>query len=411
VLGIYYAPYIYMFISAALRNMDPSLEEAALMSGNSGARVMATITLPLIAPAILASTLLSFAVMLGIYSVPAVLGTPAKIGVLTTLIYRVVSLEPPLYNVGAAISFILIVVTLICLSLQRAVIGRRSFITITGKAFSPRVLRAGAWRYPILLLIALYAVVSIVLPLGALTVAAFRKFMFIPNLTALFDLHAYSLSHFTRLWEGELTLRSLRNTLWVSGITAVAGGALAFLIAYTLERTRVPGRSLLDSCVTLPVAVPGIVLGVGYIWAWIGLPGGLWGSFVILPLAYVARFLPDAVKSMSTSLRQIHTDLEEASWISGVTRLATIRSVVLPLAGPGLMAAMTLLFVLSVREYGSALFLTNSRTVVASVLLLEFYETANVGTTAAFSLIFVAMFVAVTLIARMAAAVLVGKGR
>jgi iron(III) transport system permease protein len=233
--------------------------------------------------------------------------------------------------------------------------------------------------------------------------------MFIPNLGALFDLHAYSLSHFTRLWEGELTLRSLRNTLWVSGITALAGGALAFIVAYTLERTRTPGRSLLDACVTLPVAVPGIVLGVGYIWAWIGLPGGLWGSFIILPLAYVARFLPDAVKSMSTSLRQIHSDLEEASWISGVSRLATIRSIVFPLAGPGLMAAMTLLFVLSVREYGSALFLTNSRTVVASVLLLEFYETANVGTTAAFSLIFIGMFVAVTLFARVMAALLFGE--
>jgi iron(III) transport system permease protein len=411
VLGIYYAPYIYMFIAAALRNMDPSLEEAALMSGNSNLRAMVTITLPLIAPAILASTLLSFAVMLGIYSIPAVLGTPAKIGVLTTLIYRVVSLEPPLYNVGAAISFVLIVVTLVCLNLQRVVIGRRSFITITGKAFTPRVLRVGAWRYPILLLIVLYAIVSIVLPLGALTVAAFRKFMFIPNLGALFDLHAYSLSHFHRLWEEESTLRSLRNTLGVSGITAVAGGALAFVIAYALERTRMPGRSLLDACVTLPAAVPGIVLGVGYIWAWIGLPGGLWGSFMILPLAYVARFLPDAVKSMSTSLRHIHADLEEASWVSGVARFATIRSVVLPLAGPGLMAAMTLLFVLSVREYGSALFLTNSRTVVASVLLLESYETANVGMTAAFSLIFVAMFVAVTLTARAAAALLFSEGK
>jgi iron(III) transport system permease protein len=103
---------------------------------------------------------------------------------------------------------------------------------------------------------------------------------------------------------------------------------------------------------------------------------------------------------MSASLRQIHFDLEEASWVSGVGRAATIRSIVLPLVQPGLVAAMTLLFVLSMREYGSALFLTSPRTVVASVLLLEFYETANVGTTAAFSLIIVAMFAAVTLIVR-----------
>ncbi len=158
VLGIYYAPYTYMFISSALRNMDPSLEEAALISGSGSFRVLLTITLPLVTPALLASTLLSFAVMLGIYSVPAVLGTPAKIGVLTTLIYRVVSLDPPLYNVGAAISFVLIVLMLACLALQSLVVRGRSFATITGKGFRPRLLHLGGWRYLVLVLVAFYVV-------------------------------------------------------------------------------------------------------------------------------------------------------------------------------------------------------------------------------------------------------------
>ncbi len=185
----------------------------------------------------------------------------------------------------------------------------------------------------------------------------------------------------------------------------MVGGLLAFLAAYTIERTRLPGRSVMEACIALPVAVPGIVLGVGYIWAWIGLPGGLWGSMAILPLAYVARFLPDAVKSLSSSLRQIHNDLEEASWVAGVSRFVTVRLVVIPLVGPGFVAATTLLFVLSVREYGSALFLTNSRTVVASVLLLEHYETASIGMTAAFGLIMVGMFTAIMLLAKGLAAI------
>jgi iron(III) transport system permease protein len=135
------------------------------------------------------------------------------------------------------------------------------------------------------------------------------------------------------------------------------------------------------------VAIPGLVIGVAYLWAWIGLPGGLYGSITILAMAFVARFMPDTIKSLSTSLQQIHKELEEAAWVCGRGTLGTIASIVLPLARPGVIAAATLLFVLAIRELGSSLFLYTSDTVVMAVLLLDYYEGGNTGKTAAFSLV------------------------
>jgi len=135
------------------------------------------------------------------------------------------------------------------------------------------------------------------------------------------------------------------------------------------------------------VAVPGLVVGVAYLWAWIGIPGALYGTIWILALAFVARFMPDTVKALSTSFLQIHRELEEAAWVCGKGMLGTIRTIVLPLARPGVIASMTLLFVLSIRELGSSLFLYTTNTMVMSVLLLDYYEGGNVGKTAAFSLV------------------------
>jgi iron(III) transport system permease protein len=385
VFGIYYAPYVYMFTAPALANMDPSLEEAAEVSGSSPLRTALTVTLPLIAPAIVAGMLLSFVVMLGIYGIPAALGTPANLPVLTTYIYKLTSWTPPLYNLAAAVSIILLVITAVLVALQQRLLSGRSYTTVSGKAFRPRQLRLGAWRWVTLSIALVYVVVAIVLPLGSLLIAAFRRFLFVPKLASLFDAKAYSFLHFERLFANPLMLRSVWNTLEVGCVTAAVGGALAFAIAYGVHRTTMPGRRVIDLIATLPVAIPGLVIGVAYLWAWIGLPGGLYGTIWILALAFVARFVPDTVKALTTSLLQIHKDLEEASWVCGRGRLATILRIVVPLARPGLIASMTLLFVLAIRELGSSLFLYTNKTMIMAVLLLDYYESGNMGATAAFS--------------------------
>jgi iron(III) transport system permease protein len=332
VFGIYYAPYVYMFTASALRNMDPSLEEAAEVSGASAFTTLFTVTFPLIAPAILAGSLLSFVVMLGIYGVPAALGAPANINVLTTYIFQLTAWSPPLYNTAAAVAILLMAVTAILVWAQQKILVGKSFATVAGKAFRPRSLNLGPWRWFTFGLAITYLVIVVVLP-------------------------------------------------------TLLGGALAFAIGYTVNRTNVAGRRSIDLLATLPVAIPGLVVGVAYLWAWIGLPGGLYGTLWILALAFIARFMPDTVKALSTSFLQIHKELEEAAWICGRGMLGTIRTVVLPLAKPGVVASMTLLFVLSIRELGSSLFLYTSDTTVMAVLLLDYYEGGNTGKTAAFSLI------------------------
>jgi iron(III) transport system permease protein len=387
IFGIYYAPYVYMFTASALRNMDPALEEAAAVTGAGALRTLLTVTFPLIAPAIISGMLLSFIVMLGIYGIPAVLGTPGDIPVLTTYIFKLTNWSPPLYSTAASVAILLMLVTGLLVWVQHKVISRRSYTTVAGKAFRPAVLDLGPWRYLTLGLAVLYLFVVVVLPTLALVIAAFRKFLFVRNLESLFDSRQYSLIHFERLFDNPLAIRSIINTMEVGLVTAVFGGLLAFAIGYTVTRTRLPARYGIDIIATLPVAIPGLVIGVAYLWAWIGLPGGLYGTIWILALAFIARFTPDTVKALSTSLMQIHRELEEAAWICGKGLIGTIRSIVLPLARPGVVAAMTLLFILAIRELGSSLFLYTSKTMVMAVLLLDYYEGGNVGITAAFSLI------------------------
>jgi iron(III) transport system permease protein len=387
VFGIYYAPYVYMFTASALRNMDPSLEEAAEIAGASAFSTLFTVTFPLIMPAIVSGMLLSFIVMLGIYGIPAVLGAPANINVLTTYIFKLTNWSPPLYNTAAAVAIILMIVTGLLVYLQQKVLTGRSYTTVAGKAYRPRNLDLGRWRWFTFGFGAFYLLIVVILPMLALIVAAFRKFMFIRDAASLFDMRQYSLMHFHSIFDNPLTMKSIYNAVEVGIITAFFGGTLAFAIGYTIHRSRAPGRRTIDLLSTLPVAIPGLVIGVAYLWAWIGIPGGLYGTIWILALAFIARFLPDTVKSLSTSFLQIHRELEEAAWVCGKGMLGTIRTVMLPLASPGVIAAMTLLFVLSIRELGSSLFLYTSNTMVMSVLLLDYYEGGNLGKTAAFSLV------------------------
>jgi iron(III) transport system permease protein len=211
------------------------------------------------------------------------------------------------------------------------------------------------------------------------------------DLASLVDPKQYSLLHFERLFANPLTIDAIVNTVKVGVLTAAVGGVLAFAIGYTVVRSRAPFRRSIDMIATVPVAIPGLVIGVAYLWAWIGLPGGLYGTLWILALAFVARFIPDTVKALSTSLMQIHKELEEAAWVCGRGLSGTIATIVLPLARPGVVAAMTLLFILSTRELGSSLFLYTSGSMVMSVQLLGYYEGGNMSVTAAYSLVQMAL--------------------
>ena len=337
IFGIYYAPYVYMFTASALRNMDPALEEAAEVSGASAFSTLFTVTFPLIAPAIISGMLLSFIVMLGIYGIPAVLGTPGDIPVLTTYIFKLTNWSPPLYSTAAAVAIILMVVTGFLVWLQQRVLSRPQLHH--GRRQGVPAARAQARAVALFHArprASLYLFVVVVLPTLALIVAAFRKFLFIRNIPSLFDMKQYSLIHFERLFDNPLAMRSIVNTMEVGFVTAIFGGMLAFAIGYTVQphagcrprrastsSRRCRSRSPASSSAS-PICGPGSACPAAST-----ARSGSWRS-------------PSSPASCRTPSRrspprcmQIHRELEEAAWICGRGLLGTIRTIVLPLARPG----------------------------------------------------------------------------
>ncbi len=391
VFAIYNAPYVYLFVRPAFAGLDAAMEEAALMSGAGRRAAFLTVTLPLLLPSIAAGALLAFVVMLGTYGIPGALGTPGGVPVLATTLYRLVSGSPPQYNVAAALALLLLAVTGLIILAKRRVMRGRSYVTITAKSRPPARIALRAWRWPVFVAAMLYLSIVTVLPTMMLGVASLRRFLFFKDLASLVDLGQYTLDHFRALWAAPATLRSIVNALQMGAISAVAGGLLAFVFAYAIHRSRLPGRAATEVLVSLPVAVPSLVIGVAYLWALMGLPINLYGTVTVMAIALVARFLPDAVQALSSSLMQIHRDLEEASWVCGRSVVGTIGAIVVPLARPGIAAAAMLLFILALRELGSTLFLFTNRTQPLSIYLLNYFEAGNISATAALCIVQIAL--------------------
>ena len=396
VFGVYYAPYVYLFAAAALRNMDASLEEAAAVAGVGPLRTLLTITMPVIAPALASAALLCFVVTLGVWGVPAILGTQAKIPSITTYIYALFQGNPPDYSGAAAASIYLVLITGAAVLLQRWLHASRNSVTITGKSSRPRIVSLGRWKYLTLAFGIVYLLIAVVIPTLALMFIGFRRFIFVASFSAMFDVSLFGMANFEKLFADPLTMRSIWNSLIVGVTTAAFGSLLCFALSYTIVRTKLPGRGALDVVATLPVAVPSLVIGVSYLWAWIALPIGLYGTLGILVLASLARYLPDALKSLAGTMGQAHRELEEASWVCGDGVLSTIARIVLPIVWPGVAAAALLIFVLSIREYGATLFLYNNRTILMPLLLVQLIEVSNLGIVAAFSLVQVAVLVSLS---------------
>ncbi len=400
VLGVYYAPYTYMFLAPALRRMDPALEEASAIAGAGTWQTLRRVTFPLIIHPLLSAAILVFVITLGLFAVPALLAIPANIHFLSTYLFNLVTGNPPLYDKAAAVSVLLIALTLLGISLQRRIIARRSVVTITGKSVQPRLFRLGGWRRLVSALVILYACLAVVLPFLALLLVSIRQFIFIPTLASLFDSRVLTLRHVRFLWAHEQAFRSIWNSLYMGAVAAVVGSCLCFLTAYCIHRSRLPGRNWLDYLSVVPVAVPGLVIGVAYLWAWISFPVPIYGTIWILALAYVARFIPDGVRAAGANLLQIHRELEEGSRIHGGTFWDTLWRVVVPLARPGILSSMVLLFVLAVRELGSSIFLYTTESVVLAVQIYNQWESGEFGATALLSLVQTLILMAAVVAAR-----------
>ncbi|HEX5279435.1 MAG TPA: iron ABC transporter permease [Micropepsaceae bacterium] len=370
--GIQHAPIAFLLMSAAFKSMDPALEEAALMSGASTLQVLRRVTLKLVFPALAAAFLILFLRSIESFENPALLGLPAGIEVFTSSIYEALHGYPSDTGVASTYAVALLVITSIGLYGQSRLARHGSrYVTVSGKAFRPRVQDLRHWRHAAVGFLALYALLAIGLPFLVLLWSSVQPFYSAPSVAALRHLTPAN-------YRAILDYPGMLGIVWNSIFLALAAATLVMLlsavISWLVLRTKIPGRWLLDNIASLPMVMPGIVTGVAIMVAYLALGGGIYGTIWILLIAYVTRFLPYGMRFNSSSLLQLHAELEESAALSGASWFTAFRRIVLPLLKPGLMAGWLYIVIVSIRELSSSVLLYSPDSEVLSVVLWEMWQ-------------------------------------
>lgn len=397
VMGLYFAPFCYLFTAAALSSMDPSLEESAQLLGSSMLRTAREVSLPLVLPAILGSSLLIFVQAIGQFGVPAVLGMPHGFLVATTRIYEYTAGFSPNYAAASALGLALFAISALGVFLQGRLLGGRSFTTVTGRGFRPRAINTRGYRYLFLGIVLAYLLAAVVLPLGSILWAALLKFMVSDVSAAQYTLDNF---HYV-LVESPAT----RIAIWNSIILGVGGATLTLVLgaatAWVVKRGRLPGRGLLEYLTLAPLAIPGMIFSLGLLWAWIRFPLlPVYGTLWLLLICYVTLYLPYAFRSTSATLLQLDRSLEECAATCGATPGYVARTITLPLLSAGLWAAWTLLFISTVKELSASALLSNSKTIVLSVAVFELWNGSSFAKVAALAVTESVLIFSVLLVAR-----------
>jgi iron(III) transport system permease protein len=395
VAALAYAPIAFLLIAGALRAMDPALEDSARIHGATGLGVFTRVTLPLILPAALGAAILVFVQAVGLFSVPAVLGMPAGFTVAGTEIYRLLNNFPPRLGQAGAWGLFTLAVTALLVWLQTVILARRSFVTVTGKAFRPRVLPAGRWGILLSGAVWFYVVVAVMLPVLTLLWAALVNFVTVDTRLMAFDLRHFRYILFTY----PKTLLAAQNSLLLGICSATLVCALGLVIGWVVVRARSRLSVVLDQIGMMPLAIPPMALALGVLWTYVGATWfPIYGTIFILLIAYVTHYLPFGIRAASGALRQLHPELEDAARVCGAGFFATLGLVVLPLTRPTLAGTWALVFVLCLQEVSSSILLYTSRTTVLSVAVFDLWEAGNVNALAALGVMQLAVTFAVLLL-------------
>jgi iron(III) transport system permease protein len=398
--GLYYVPYSYILLFGALSLIHPDLEQAASVHGASTRRMLLRITFPLVRPALLGAVLLSFIAMAEEFPVPAILGGPVGIETLSTRIFNLMTRAPGEPNQAAAVGILLTLLVSVLVFIQRRMLEGRDFRTVTGKGMRPQLMRLGRFRWPALAVVILYAFVALGLPIMALVVGSLRQGMFIRDAAALFNPAAYSLAAMKQTLADEHVRHAVVNTLVTGLATAGAGTVLYFTMSYVFTRTRLPGRQALEYIAMVPLALPALVMGIGTLWTWLAIPLPVYGTLLVLVIAFTGRLMPQGVRAISASISQVHDDLEQAAMVSGAPRATAVRRVTLPLIRGAVFSSGFLTLVLATRELTSSLLLYTTNTRVLSVVIYEAYEQGLWSFVASISLVYTILLLVLTLIGR-----------
>jgi iron(III) transport system permease protein len=382
VMALFEGSVAFVMIAAVMKSMDPALEEASQIMGASRIRTMLRITLPLVVPGVLGAAIFVFAEMLGSFAAALVLGLPSRYYVITTAIYQLVQQYPPKIQIAAAMGVSLFAVMFFMLFLYRRIVMAGSYVTITGKAFRPRVADIGPLRYVLLGVCLLYLFAAVGLPLVTLLYASLQKIA-----VAFPAAGNWTLENFRVAVTMNAVRSALANSLLLGFGTATIGVVLMGLLAWLIYRSRLPGSGLIEYIVMFPQAVPRLVFAFGLMWAWVVFPIPIYGTLWLLLLAYLTVFLPLGVRTIAGVMLQIDKSLEECAQMCGAPWAFRVRTVTIPLLVPGLVAAWLLLFIASIRELGASILLMGPHSKVITPSIVESWFGTSSELTAALALI------------------------
>jgi iron(III) transport system permease protein len=374
-------PFVYLLAASALESVDASMEESAQILGASSWRTATAVTLPLVAPAILSGALIAFVNAIALFGSQAIIGLPGRVFTLPTRIYALFD-YPPQYGLASAMSLIFVAITAAALYLQRRYLARRSYVTLGGKGSRPQRIDLGQARWGVFAFCAAVFVLSVLAPYLTLLAVSLSKswgLQFWDNLT---------LKHYRFvLLEYDVTRRAIWNSLLLASAAATLAVLLGSLVGWIDLRTTLRGRKALDYTSLIPLGLPGIVVAVALIQFWLRVPLPIYGTLVIILLAYTGRYVPLGVRAANAAFRQIDPSLEETARVTGAGWLRTFRSVTLPLARPGLFAGWLLVFIPALQELSASILLFSSESITLAVAVYNLYETGALEPVAALSIV------------------------
>ena len=365
----------FLLLTPAFIAMDASLEDAARTSGSDNVGVLMRITVPILAPAVLASTALGFIRSLESLEIEMVLGIPAGIYVVPTKIWDYLHWEPPLYERATALCSIFLGFIVLLIWLHRMFLRGKEFTTVSGRSYLVRTFSLGRWRWFACGISLLFILLMIVLPLAALIMGTFMEFFGNFGTEKVWTVH-----HWTAVFTDPVFLRSLRNTLILGLGAGVIGTLLYSLISYIIVRTRVVGRSVIDILSWLPWALPGVLISLALLWAVLGSGDYvklLYGTVALLVLAIIIKEMPLGTQIIKASALQISKELEEASSTAGASQLVGFCRIMLPLLRPTMVAVGIIVFISAARDIPTVIFLATNQSRTLSLLMLDYIADAN----------------------------------
>jgi iron(III) transport system permease protein len=397
--GLITTPLAFLVISASLYSMDPSLEESARVAGSSNVQIAWRITFPIIRPALLAAAMLNFVRAIESFDTPAIIALPARIEVFTTKIYReAVGAFPPNQNLAATYGVSLLLVTMMFVYFYRLLTKRSErYVTVTGRGYRPTIIDLGGWRYLAAGVAGLILVLIVVLPFLVLIYVSFISYIHVPG-TKTWELLTFD------NYRGNLTdtrtYRALQNSLFLAVGGATLCMLLASLTAWVTTKTKVAGRGVIEALTFIPWAFPGTALAIGLLWTYVYIPLPIYGTLWILLIGYITRFLPYGLRTMTSTIVQLHDDLPQASMACGADFLATFRRILLPLLRPGFIAGWIILATIFLREFSTSIFLYSPGAEPLGPLLYHFYVDGNLGPMCSLAIIVSVICILLIVIAR-----------